>query len=150
MNVFIGADHAGFELKKAIIEHLMTKGHKVVDVGAKSLEHEDDYPMYAYGVAVKVLGEDNSDEAHGVLICGSGQGMSIAANRVRGIRAALVWSLESAKTAKRDDNANVLVLPAKFIDEDEAIAAVDAWINTAFDADTKYQRRLDQIEELYG
>jgi ribose 5-phosphate isomerase B len=150
MKIYIGADHAGFELKKAIIEHLQGVGHEVVDVGAQSLEHEDDYTKYAYGVAVKILGEEDVDAAHGVLICGSGQGMSIAANRVRGIRAALAWSLDSAKTAKRDDNANVLVFPAKFIDEDEAVAAVDAWLKTAFDADPKYQRRLDQIEELYG
>jgi ribose 5-phosphate isomerase B len=150
MKVFIGADHAGFDLKKAITAHLQGAGHEVIDVGAESLEHDDDYTKYAYGVAVKILGEDDADAAHGVLICGSGQGMSIAANRVRGIRAALAWSLESAKTAKRDDNSNVLVLPAKFIDEDEAVAAVDAWLKTAFDADPKYQRRLDQIEELYG
>ncbi len=150
MKVYIGADHAGFELKKAIIEHLKSTGHEVVDVGAQSLEHEDDYPLYAYGVAVKLLGEEDTAQAHGVLICGSGQGMSIAANRVRGIRAALAWSLESAKTAKRDDNSNILVLPSKFIDEDEAIAAVDAWLKAKFDGDPKYQRRLDQIEELYG
>ena len=76
--------------------------------------------------------------------------MSIAANRVRGIRAALAWSNESAKSAKRDDNANVLVLPARFVDEDEALGIVDAWLKAEFAANPKYQRRLDEMEQLYG
>jgi ribose 5-phosphate isomerase B len=120
----------------------------VVDVGAKSLDEDDDYPRYAYKVAGQVLGGDDSDQ--GLLICGSGQGMSMAANRVNGIRAALAWDEDSAQAAKRDDNANVLVLPARFISQRQAEAMVDAWLNAKFKSDPKYQRRLDELEELYG
>ena len=150
MIIYIGADHAGFELKKALIEHLKAVGNEVTDVGAETMEHDDDYPRYAYSLAVKVLGEENADDAHGILICGSGQGMSIAANRVRGIRAALAWSLESAANARSDDNANVLVLPARYLEAADATAAVDAWLSATFNQDPKYQRRLDELEELYG
>ena len=148
MKVYLGADHAGFELKTALYEHLIHNGYDAEDVGAKTLQEDDDYPKYAYLVATKILGGEDDDR--GVLICGSGQGMSMAANRVNGVRAALAWSLESAKSARRDDNANVLVLPSRFIDADEAVAALDAWLRAEFKADPKYQRRLDELEELYG
>src|ERR1700677_4986983 len=111
MKIFIGADHAGFELKNALREHLEHTGYEVEDVGALTLDDDDDYPKYAFLLATKVLSEDG---AQGVLICGSGQGMSIAANRVRGIRAGVAWNEDSAQLAKTDDDCNVLVLPAKF------------------------------------
>lgn len=150
MNIYLGSDHAGYELKNALREYLIHTGHDVIDMGAKTLDEDDDYPRYAYAVASKVLGEEDGAGA-GILICGSGQGMSMAANRVNGVRAALAWSLESAKSAKREDDANVLVLPARFIDLDEAEAMVDAWLRTKFDeSDPKYQRRLDELEQLYG
>jgi ribose 5-phosphate isomerase B len=148
MKIFLGADHAGFELKNILREHLFHSGFEVEDIGALTLDAEDDYPKFAYGVAVKVLG--GADDDCGILICGSGQGMSIAANRVNGIRATLAWSEVTAAAARRDDNSNVLVLPARFIGEDEALAAVDLWLKTGFDANPKYQRRLDELEELYG
>jgi ribose 5-phosphate isomerase B len=147
MKIYLGADHAGYELKNALYEHLIHSGYEVEDLGAKTLDQEDDYPRYAYDVAVKILG---GDDDLGVLICGSGQGMSIAANRVNGVRAALAWSEESAVAAKRDDNSNVLVLPSRFISEDEAFAATESWLKASFDKDPKYQRRLDELEELYG
>ncbi len=150
MKLFIGADHAGFELKDLLKNHLAAAGHEVIDVGAESLEAEDDYPKYAYLLATKILGEDDSDAAHGVLICGSGQGMSIAANRVRGIRAGLAWNVETAKVARTDDNVNVLVLPSQYIVAEDAHELVDAWLQAEFNADPKYQRRLDELEELYG
>lgn len=147
MKVYLGADHAGYDLKNALREHLFHLGYEVEDVGAKTLEAEDDYPRYAYAVATKVLG---GEDDCGVLVCGSGQGMSMAANRVGGIRAALSWSPETAAAAKRDDNANVLVLPSRFVDEETAFAAVEAWLKEGFAKDPKYQRRLDELEELYG
>jgi ribose 5-phosphate isomerase B len=150
MKVFIGADHAGFELKDSLKGHLQAAGHEVVDVGAQSLEHEDDYPKYAYALSAKLLGEENTDDAHGILICGSGQGMSMAANRVRGIRAALAWNEASAASARADDDANVLVLPARHLSPEEAAKMADAWLAAEFKADPKYRRRLDEIEELYG
>ena len=149
MKVFIGADHAGYGLKNILREHLHHAGHEAIDVGAKTLDEDDDYPRYAYAMAAKILGEED-DEARGVLVCGSGQGMSMAANRVNGVRAALAWNVESAVAAREDDNANVLVLPARFITEYAAIEMVDAWLEAKFKSDPKYLRRLDELEQLYG
>jgi ribose 5-phosphate isomerase B len=147
MKIFLGADHKGYELKNVIREHLQHHGYDVADKGALTLEAGDDYPKYAYTVATAVLGEE---EAFGVLVCGSGQGMAMAANRVRGIRAALVWSPAEGRAARRDDNANVLVLPADMIDVDTALAITDDFLEQKFSGEERHQRRLDQIEELYG
>jgi ribose 5-phosphate isomerase B len=149
MKIFLGADHAGFELKTMLSEHLVHTGYDIEDTGAKTLNEDDDYPRYAYTVASKLLGEEDGT-ALGVLVCGSGQGMSMAANRVNGVRAALAWDEASARAAREDDNANVLVLPARFVTPETAAAMVDAWLGAEFKADPKYQRRLDELEELYG
>lgn len=146
--VYLGADHNGFEFKTVLREHLTHKGYNIEDVGAHTLDLSDDYPQYAYAVAAKLLGAD--DEDLGILICASGQGMAIAANRVNGIRAAIAWTPETAVHARRDDNANVLVLAPRYTDQDMMLEIVDAWLSTEFSHDPKYQRRLDQIEELYG
>lgn len=148
VKIYLGADHGGFKLKELLVKHLQDKGLSVEDVGAHELDDQDDYPEYAYTLAAKLLGSDDDDL--GILICKSGQGMSIAANRVHGVRAALAWNAEVAKHARRDDNANVLVLAPLYTSEDDCIAAVDAWLEAEFSKDPKYQRRLDQIEELYG
>lgn len=148
MKIFIGADHNGFELKNQVREHLEHGGHDYEDVGAMTLDKDDDYPQYAFAVTAKVLGEE--EPVFGILVCGSGQGMAIAANRVAGIRAALVWSPAEARAARRDDNANVLVLPANMIDTDTALAIVDEFLDQKFSTEARYKRRLDQIEEVYG
>jgi len=148
MKIFIGADHNGFELKNQVREHLEHNGFDSEDVGAMTLDKDDDYPQYAFAVTAKVIGEE--DPVFGILVCGSGQGMAIAANRVAGIRAALVWSPAEARAARRDDNANVLVLPATMIDTDTALAIVDDFLDQKFSGEPRYQRRLDQIEEVYG
>jgi len=127
---------------------LFHQGVNVVDVGAKSLDAGDDYPKFAYDAAIKLIAGDDDDRA--VMICGSGQGMSIAANRVRGIRAALAWDEASAKASREDDDANVLVLPARFVDQDQAFKMVDAWLEAKFKSEPKYHRRLDEIEDIYG
>jgi ribose 5-phosphate isomerase B len=147
MKVFTGADHRGFELKNQLREQLQHAGHEVEDEGALTLDQQDDYPRYAYTVTTKVLGEDGS---LGLLVCGSGQGMAMAANKVRGIRAALVWSPAEARAARHDDNANILVLPADMIDGDTARAIVDEFVTTEFSGEERHRRRLEQIEELYG
>ena len=148
MLVYLGADHKGFELKNAIREHLHHKGINFEDKGAISADPDDDYPQYAYAVATEVLGGD--EETRGILVCGSGVGMSIAANRVRGIRAGLVWSPAEARAARRDDDINVLVLAADMIDVDTAMAIIDDFIEEKFDGKERHKRRLEQIEELYG
>lgn len=148
MTIYLGADHAGFRLKTMLSEHLVHQGHNVLDCGAQNLDAEDDYPRFAYAVASRILGGDDDDL--GVLICGSGQGMSMAANRVNGVRAALAWSEETAVSSRADDNANVLVLPSRFISDEEAIDILDTFIETHFKSNPKYQRRLDELEQLYG
>ena len=147
MKVFLAADHAGFELKNAVREHLFHQGYEVEDLGAETLAEHDDYPQYAYEVTTKVLGEDGS---RGILVCGSGQGMAIAANRVRGIRAAVIWSVDGAKETRQDNDSNVLSLPARMITQEEALAITDAWLKESFSGEARHQRRLEQIEELYG
>lgn len=147
MKVFLGADHAGFELKNQIYEHLVHRGYEVEDCGAETLVEGDDYPQYALGVATRVLGED---EARGILVCGSGQGVCMAANRVGGIRAALVWSQEMARETRRDNDSNVLCLASRFTDTETALSIIDNWLEEKFSGEERHQRRIDQVEKLYG
>jgi ribose 5-phosphate isomerase B len=146
--VFIGSDHGGFEYKNQIREHLVHQGYQVEDVGAPTLDPEDDYPQYAYAVATKILGEEGP--AFGVVICRGGQGMAMAANRVRGIRAAVVWAPEVALKARQHNNANVLSLPGDLIDIDTSLEIVDTFIQEPFSNEERHVRRLGQIEDLYG
>jgi ribose 5-phosphate isomerase B len=147
VTIFLGADHGGFELKSQLADYLTAAGLTVVDMGADQLDPQDDFPQYAYAVATKVLGEDT---ARGILICGSGQGMAMAANRVRGIRASVVWSVEVAHETRQDNDSNVLCLPARFIGWPEAQSIVDSWLSTPFSKDPKYHRRIDEVEQIYG
>jgi ribose 5-phosphate isomerase B len=151
MKIFLGADHRGFAMKNLVREHLEHSDHEYVveDEGALTEDKHDDYPRYAYTVATKILGEE-AGEAFGVLICGSGQGMAMAANKVRGIRASLVWSPAEARASRHDDDANILVLPSDMIDDDTALAVVDEFLETKFSGAERHRRRLEQIEELYG
>ena len=147
MKVYLGADHNGFDLKTVLREHLVHNGYEVEDLGAHTKEPLDDYPQYAFAVATKVLG---SEKDVGILICASGQGMAMAANRISGIRAAIAWNEETAVHAKRDDDANILVLAPRYTAEDYCVAAVDAWLGAKFSENPKYERRIKQIDELYG
>lgn len=149
MKIFLGADHKGFEVKNQIREHLShLQGNEVHDEGALTPDPGDDYPQYAFAVASKVLGEED-DTAYGVLVCGSGQGMAMAANKVSGIRAALVWSPAEARAARHDDDANIIVIPADMIDIDTALAVVDDFLKEKFSGAERHERRLKQIEDLY-
>ena len=149
MKVFIGADHAGFRLKEAVAAHLAKRGYDVEDGGDKQLDPADDYPHFAYTVTTKVLGSEDG-EARGILLCGSGQGMCIAANRVRGIRAALCWSEEIARETRTDNDSNVLCIPARTLSTEEAFIIIDTWLETPFSGAARHVRRIKEIEELYG
>lgn len=149
MTIFIAADHAGYELKNILYEHLVHHGHEVEDLGPQTLDKEDDYPNYAYAVTAKLLGSEDED-ARGILICGSGQGMAMAANRVAGIRAALAWSEEIAELAREHEDSNVLALPARFMTKETALKVTDVWLKTEFSKAPRHQRRLNEIEQLYG
>jgi ribose 5-phosphate isomerase B len=136
----IGADHAGFVLKGKIISFLKAIGYEVLDFGCFS-EESIDYPDFAHPVAEKVL---QNKEMLGILICGSGNGINMTANKHKGIRGALCWNPEIAKLARQHNDANILSLPARFITEDEALAIVKTFLDTAFEGG-RHQRRIDKI-----
>lgn len=146
--IYLAADHGGFEYKNQLLDHLHHKGFKVVDLGADVLDEEDDYPKYAFAAATKVIGDD--DDARAILVCGSGEGMAIAANRVRGIRAAVCWNVAVARETRKDNNSNVLCIPARFLTQQEAFNIAEAWLDEEFSTNPKYERRIKEIEDIYG
>lgn len=140
MKISIGADHRGFQLKTKIMQYF--DQHEWLDVGTHS-EQRTDYPIYA-----KLVCQDiQSNEAErGILLCGSGVGICIAANRFKGVYAALCWNSDVARMAVEDDGANVLVLPADFVSEEQAISIIKAWLQSTFKGGL-YQRRLEMIDD---
>lgn len=138
--LMIGADHAGFELKATIIRHLEVLDQEVHDFGAYSIDSVD-YPDFAHPVAEAVVAE----ETLGILICGSGNGVCMTANKHAGIRAALCWTVELAALARQHNNANILCIPARFVDEAVALAMVETFLNTAFEGG-RHKTRVDKIK----
>ncbi len=148
MRIYIGADHRGFHLKASVIDFLEKSGLAVTDLGNDHLSPDDDFPQFAAKCAIEVLGSEDS-EARGILVCGSGQGMCIAANRFKGIRAALVFDKESAKASRLEDNSNVLCLPADILTSSKAWqTAVTVWLQTPFAGAARYVRRIRELDEL--
>lgn len=139
--IYIGSDHAGFELKKHIKEFLLKLGHEVADVGAEEFAADDDYPDY---VAKVVSGVASGNL--GIVICGTGIGSCMAANKFRGIRAALAYDEETARLSKAHNNANVLCLGGRTMALKQAESIVRAWLETQFSGDERHVRRLKKIE----
>jgi ribose 5-phosphate isomerase B len=137
----IAADHAGFELKQKLLGTLRELGYEPRDLGAQSAEPSD-YPDYAHPVARQV---SEGKARRGVLLCGSGIGMDIIANRYRGVRAALVWDPEIAELSRKHNDANVLVLPARYISEEDGVEIVRRWLTTEFEGG-RHERRVQKIE----
>lgn len=136
----IGGDHAGFEHKKAIIKHLEENGYELEDFGCYS-DESIDYPDFGHPVAEKV----NSNSAIlGIVICGSGNGINMTANKHQGVRSALCWKVEIAELARQHNNANILALPARYLTTKEAIQIVDAFFNTEFEGG-RHERRVNKI-----
>lgn len=146
MTIYIGADHRGFALKEVLKEYLIGSGQEVIDMGNDILEEGDDYPDFAAAVADAV--SNNPAEDRGIVICGSGVGVDIVANKFIDIRSALVFTEEQVKAARTDDDVNVLALAADFTDEEIAKAIVDEFISTEYDGAEHHQRRIDKITEL--
>lgn len=136
MTIAIGSDHAGFALKETLKSHLRDSGHDVVDFGPDS-EERVDYPDYAHPLAESV---GSGKQKFGILICGSGNGISMAANKHPGIRAALCWNPEVAALARAHNDANILSLPARFINTQEAIAIADRFLREDFEGGRHTQR----------
>src|SRR3989344_6819277 len=126
--IYIGSDHRGYKLKETFKSYLQELGLVLEDLGAKELVPNDDYPDYALMVAQKVA--ENPDENRGILICGSGVGVDIVANKIKGVRSALCFDIKQAQASRNDDNTNVLSLSADFISEDLAKAIVKTWLET--------------------
>lgn len=143
MKLSIGCDHGGFLLKEAIKKYLSDKGHIVYDCGCYSQERVD-YPVYA-GLVCKSIQEKKAEM--GILICTTGVGMSIAANKYKGIRAALISNIDACEFSRRHNDSNVLCLGAKYIKEKEAFAFADEFLNTEF-AGGRHARRLAMIDEI--
>jgi len=142
MRVYLGSDHAGFELKEHLATQLAAHGHEVQDLGPASYNPEDDYPAYCLNVAAHVMADAGS---LGVVVGGSGNGEQISANKVRGVRAALAWSVETAQLARRHNDANVVAIGARMHTPEEAVAIVGVFLDTPFSGDERHARRIAQI-----
>jgi len=144
MRIHIGADHAGLELKSALIEHFTAQGHEVKDHGPYVYDALDDYPDFCIPAAEAVVKDSGS---LGIVIGGSGNGEQIAANKVKGVRAALAWSIETAKLAKQHNNANVIAVGGRMHSIDECKAILDAFISEPFSNDERHIRRIEKISK---
>ncbi len=144
MKLVVGSDHAAYELKEAIKEKLISEGHEVIDVGCDSTESVD-YPKYGHAVGRAVA---SGEAERGIAVCGSGIGISIACNKVPGIRAALCTSVEMAEMCRRHNNANVVCMGARMISRELAFDIIDTWMTTDFEAG-KHLRRINEIEDIW-
>ena len=144
MKIALGADHGGVDLKDAIREHLQSRGHEVKDFGTNSHDSTD-YPDYARTVGEAVA---RGEFERGILVCGTGQGMAITANKVRGIRAAACGDTYSARMSREHNNANVLCLGGRVVGLGLALDIVDIWLRTEFSDSPRHHRRVDKIAEV--
>ncbi|MDB5184621.1 MAG: ribose 5-phosphate isomerase [Candidatus Saccharibacteria bacterium] len=147
MKIFIGADHNGHDYKDRIATLLRKAGYDVIDEGNISIDPDDDFPQFAGRVVNKLLAEGEPD-SKGLLICGSGQGMVMAANRFKGIRASLCWNLDEARASRNDDDSNVLCLSSRYLQPEEAESIVSVFMNTPFAAAPRFRRRIQQLDQL--
>lgn len=144
MRLHIAADHAGYDLKQHLVQHLIAAGHEVVDHGAHELDPQDDYPAFCISAGEAVVAEPGS---LGIVIGGSGNGEQIAANKVTGVRAVLAWSLETARLGRQHNDANVIAVGGRMHSQEEATAFVEAFVAEPFSGDERHQRRIDQLAD---
>lgn len=148
MRIHIATDHAGLDFSQQIQDHLRARGHDVIDHGPQEFDALDDYPAFCINAAAAVANDQSAGiEALGVVFGGSGNGEQMAANKVRGIRAALVWSIATAELARQHNDANVISIGARQHSLDEAISFIDAFIAEPFSGDERHIRRIDQLAE---
>ena len=144
MRVYLGSDHAGFELKAHLVAHLTSLGHEAIDVGPATYDAQDDYPPFCVEAARRTLADAGS---LGVVIGGSGNGEQIAANKVPGIRCALAWSVETATLGRQHNDAQVVAVGARMHTLELATAIVEAFVATPFSNEPRHQRRIDVLAE---
>lgn len=145
MKVILGADHRGFALKQRISESLASKGHEIVDMGAYEVDLNDDYTVFAEKVAREV---SQDAQNRGILLCGSGVGVDIVANKIDGVRASIGLSAEQVMAGRADDDMNILVIAAEYTQEEAVWGLVESFLNTEFDGKESHKRRLMDIEEI--
>ncbi|MGH9857544.1 MAG: RpiB/LacA/LacB family sugar-phosphate isomerase [Acidobacteriota bacterium] len=144
MNIYIAADHNGFSMKNELVEWLKAEGYDVTDMGPHEYDKGDDYPDYGIKVAEAVA--KDTKNRYGVLLCGSGVGMAVVADKVKGIRAALIHDPKIAEAAQRDDDINVLALGSSYISPNKAKDVITAWLSTPFSEEERHKRRIGKIE----
>jgi ribose 5-phosphate isomerase B len=142
MRIHLGSDHAGLETKALVAGHLRSQGHEVLDHGALVYDALDDYPTFCFAAAEGVVADAGS---LGIVIGGSGNGEQIAANKVRGVRAALAWSVQTAQLAREHNDANVVGIGARMHDEATVLSIVDAFVGTPFSGDERHARRIAML-----
>jgi ribose 5-phosphate isomerase B len=142
MRVYLGSDHAGYDVKQRLVEHVRALGHEPIDCGPHRYDPEDDYPVYVLRAAEGVAGDPGS---LGVVLGGSGNGEAIAANKVPGIRAALAWSEETARLGREHNDANVVSLGARMVPADDALRFVETFLATPFSGEERHARRLAML-----
>lgn len=150
MKIYLGSDHNGFDMKEDVFAYLVKRGLSVEDVGPKTLDPDDDFPQFAQVAAIKVIGDVDPDP-RAILICGGGQGMAMAANRFRGIRASVIWDAEEARMTRNDNDCNVLCLPSRVLQREDAAVwqdILDTWLHTPFADAPRYKRRNAELDEL--
>jgi ribose 5-phosphate isomerase B len=143
MRVYLGSDHAGYELKRRLVGQLREAGHEPVDCGPTSYDPDDDYPPYVLLAASRVAGDPGS---LGVVLGGSGNGEAIAANKVPGVRAVLAWTDETARLGREHNDANVISLGARMLDPDDAVRFVEVFLATPFSGEERHRRRLGMLD----
>ena len=144
MRVYLGGDHAGFELKQAIIEHLEKSGHEPIDCGAYTYDAEDDYPAFCIAAARRTVSDPGS---LGIVLGGSGNGEQIAANKVPGARCALAWNTETAALARQHNDAQLIGIGGRMHSVEEALQIVDAFLSAVWSKAPRHQRRIDILAE---
>ena len=145
MRIYLGADHAGFELKNTIKDHLLAGGYEVIDCGAYTYDADDDYPAFCIAAAQGVVDNPGS---FGIVLGGSGNGEQIAANKVKGARCALAWSVETARLAREHNNAQLIGIGGRMHSAAEALEIVDAFLDQAWSENPRHQRRIDILAEF--
>lgn len=145
MEIGLAADHGGFKLKEALKSHLISKGYKIIDFGALKLNEEDDYPDFVIPLSRAVA---KGEVARGIAVCGSGVGASIAANKIPGVRAAVVHEVFSAHQGVEDDNMNIMSIGGRVIGKELAFDLIDTFLHAKFTGEERHKRRLRKIQNL--
>ena len=149
MKIYIGADHGGFYLKEQVEAYLRKTGYDVEDKGNDVLDPEDDYPQFAAKVATSILTSDDT-EPRGIIVCTGAQGVAMAANRFKGIRASVVWDAHEARMTRNDNDSNVLCLSGRLMENDPGLwqGVVETWLSTPFSRAARHHRRVQELDKL--